>query len=272
MPREEPNVSILVRTRDVENLFSELLSRLSIQTVQPTEIVVVDNYSSKMKIEKMKTFLEKAKVNIFRNRVSFKLVPVADCEFSHPYSTNIGVNAAESDLVCIVNGHSLPTSDKWIESGISHFADPKVAGVAGYFAAHKNGTIWEKLFYDWWWKKRNEVSNASTKDDYFSTVNCILRKSLWEQYPFDERLPIEIPETRRFGGEDFDWAEEMQARGYTIVVDPRFSVSHSHGDTLARLIPKYIVWRQIRRKIESCSRPRKSHTNVKRARSFFYDI
>jgi rhamnosyltransferase len=272
MPVEKPNISVLVRTRDVENLFPKLLHKLSTQTVQPTEVVVVDNYSSKKNLETMKNLLVEAKVNIFQNRISIKLVPLTDRDFSHPYSTNLGVDVAEGDLVCILNGHSMPSSDRWIEFGVSHFSDSKVAGVAGYFTAHRNGTIWEKLFYDLWWKKRNEISNRCAKDDYFSTVNCILRKSLWKQYPFDERLPTEIPETKRFGGEDFDWAEEMQARGYKIVVDPRFNVSHSHGDTLAQLVPKYIAWRQIQRRIESYSRPRQSCTRVKATGSFHYDI
>ncbi len=272
MPGEHQDISVLIRTRDLESLFPKLLQKLSTQTVQPTDIVIVDNYSSKKNLETMKNLLEEAKANIYQNVISVKLVPLADCDFSHPYSTNLGVGAAQGDLVCILNGHSMPSSDRWIEFGISHFSDPKVAGVAGYFTAYRNGTVWEKLFYDWWWKKRNEISNACAKDDYFSTVNCILRKSLWDQYPFDERLPTEIPETRRFGGEDFDWAEEMQARGYKIVVDPRFNVSHSHGDTLAQLVPKYIAWRQIQRRIKSYSRPRQSYARVKATRSFHYDI
>jgi GT2 family glycosyltransferase len=272
MKREDHNISILIRTRDLENLLPNLLRKLSVQTVQPNEVVIVDNYSSETSFGKMKSFLEEAKGVVFQNRVSLKLVPIADRDFSHPYSTNLGVGVASGDFVCILNGHSIPTSNSWVEFGVSHFSDPKVAGVAGYFTAHRNGTFWEKLFYDWWWKKRKEISNACSKDDYFSTVNCILRRSLWVQYPFDERLPVDIPETRWFGGEDFDWAEEMQARGYEIVVDPRFNVSHSHGDTLAQLVPKYVAWRQIRRRIESYSRPRQSHTRVKAIGSFSYNI
>jgi len=234
--------------------------------------VIVDNCSSKASCDEMMSFLRKAKRDVFQHHVSLKLVPIADCDFSHPYSTNLGVSVASGELICIINGHSLPSSDRWIEFGVSHFADPKVAGVAGYFTAHRNGTFWEKLFYDWWWKKRNEISNACSRDDYFSTVNCVLRRSLWVQYPFDERLPIDIPETRRFGGEDFDWAEEMQARGYEIIVDPRFNVSHSHGDTLAQLVPKYVAWRRIRRRITSYARPRQSYSRMKEIGSLDYAI
>jgi len=51
----------------------------------------------------------------------------------------------------------------------------------------------------------HELSRAYAKDDFFSTINCVLRKALWEEYHFDEELPKEIPQAR-FGGEDYDWA------------------------------------------------------------------
>lgn len=60
-------------------------------------------------------------------------------------------------------------------------------------------------------EETNELSGAYVKDDFFSTVNCVLKKSLWEEYPFDEKLSDEIPQVRKFGGEDYDWATEMLA-------------------------------------------------------------
>ena len=62
---------------------------------------------------------------------------------------------------------------------------------------------------------------------YFSTINCILRKSLWEKYPFDENLLKIIPNSRKYGGEDYDWGLEMLARNYKIIVDLKFNVYHS---------------------------------------------
>jgi len=272
MPIIDYRVSILIRTRDIESCFKELLFRLSHQTLRPSEVVVVDNFSSQKKLEEMGSLLLLLKKKFFGNQIYVKLVPIVDEEFSHSYSANVGVSVAKGDLVCITNGHSLPTSNTWLENGVIHFKIPKVAGVGGYSTPHKNGTIWEKIAYKWWWSKLNEMSGAYAKDDYFSTINCILRKSLWEKYPFDERLPSEIPYSSKFGGEDYDWAREMIARGYKIVVEPKFNVCHSHGETLAQLVSKYIVWRRIRKKIRSFRRPRKSYTKLKRVKSLSYDF
>jgi GT2 family glycosyltransferase len=223
------------------------------------------------KLEEMKKLLSSAKRNFFNNNVDFKLVPIRDEEFSHPYSTNVGVFVAKADLICITNGHSLPSSNTWLESGVYHFKNPKVAGVGGYFSPHENGTLWEKLVYNSW-KNLNEISRAYVKDNYFSTIDCILRKSLWEEYPFDEKIPDEIPYTGKFGGEDYDWAIEMQARGYKIIVEPKFSVHHSHKEKIGQLLPKYLIWRQIRKKIRGLKRPRKSYTQLWKIKPMYHTI
>jgi hypothetical protein len=223
------------------------------------------------KLEEMRKLLSSVKSEFFGGNVSLKLVPVRDAEFSHPYSTNVGIFIAETNLICITNGHSLPSSDTWLENGVHHFGNRKVAGVGGYFSPHKDGTLWEKLVYNSW-KKLNEISRAYAKDNYFSTIDCILRKSLWEEYPFDEKIPREIPHAGKFGGEDYDWAIEMQARGYKIIVEPKFSVYHSHKEKLEQLVPKYLIWRRIRKKIKAFKRPRKSYTKLWKTKPLYYNI
>ncbi|MDH7477948.1 MAG: glycosyltransferase [Candidatus Bathyarchaeota archaeon] len=265
------SVSILIRTRDVESFFKQLLLKLAGQTLQPCEVVVVDNFSSMEKLEEMRKLLSLAKKDFFDNNIGFKLVPIRDKEFSHPYSTNVGVFLADSDLICITNGHSSPSSDMWLENGVYHFGDLKVAGVGGYFTPHEDGTLWEKLVY-YSWKKLNEISKAYVRDNFFSTIDCILRKSLWEEYPFDEKIPNQIPYAGKFGGEDYDWAIEMQARGYKIIVEPKFSLYHSHKEKLEQLLPKYLIWRQIRKKIRRLKRPRKSYTKLWRTKPIYYNI
>jgi hypothetical protein len=265
------DVSVLIRIRDMERRFPELLWRLSRQTLQPSELVVVDNFSSKKNLEKVLNFLSSAKMKFFNGKVDVKLVPITDREFSHPFSTNVGVCLASGEFVCITNGHSLPSSDAWLENGVAHFKSPEVVGVGGYFTSHGDGTIWEKFIYGFW-SGLNKVSGAYFKDDHFSTTNCILRKGLWKEYPFDEKLPSLIPYSKKFGGEDYDWAAEMRARGYKVVVDPKFSVYHSHGETLQKLISKHIIWKRIKAEIRAMKRPRVSYTRLKRMKPIYYRI
>ena len=211
----------------------------------------------------MTELMKEAKSEFFSNKTKLIIVPLTDAEFSYAYSANAGVSVASGRLVCIINGHCLPTSKEWLESAVVYFRDEKVAGVAGYTLPHEQGTVWEKLAFDWGWRKLNETSKAYRRDTYFSTTNCILRRQLWEEYPFDENLPRLISETAKFGGEDYDWSLEMLARGYTLIVEPKFDVYHSHGETVSRLAPKYFTWRKIRKQLRYFERPRESFTKVR---------
>jgi len=270
MRAEKHGVSVVIRTRDVERHLHELLDKLNSQTLKPSEIIIVDNFSTYKSLEEMISLLKTAKTEIFRDNMQMKIAPISDSEFSYAYSANIGVWASQHELVCITNGHCLPLSDRWLEKGVSHFKSRDVAGVAGYTMPHQYGTLWEKLAFDLLWRRRMEHSRAYAKDTFFSTTNCILRRSLWAEYTFDEKLPELIENAGKFGGEDYDWALEMLARGYKLVVEPQFDVYHSHGESLSKLISKYLIWRRIRREIRSLKRPRESYTKLKIKHPRFY--
>jgi len=272
MSGERCCVSTVIRTRDIERHLYELLDRLAHQTVKPLELVIVDNFSTMRSLKEMINLLRKAKTKLFHDKVQLKVVPISDEEFSYAYSANIGVWASQCEFVCITNGHCLPISDRWLESGVSHFSSKDVAGVAGYTLPHRYGTLWEKLAFDLGWRKLKERSRAYMKDTFFSTTNCILRRSLWAQYSFDEKMPEIIENAGKYGGEDYDWALEMLARGYKLVVEPRFDVYHSHGESLPNLVSKYLVWRKIRRDIRSLKRPRESYTKLRATQPIFYQL
>ena len=108
-------VSVVIRTRDIERHLYELLDRLSSQTLQPSEIVIVDNFSTGKLLNEMIFLIRKVKRELFNGDVQMKVVPISDSEFSYAYSANIGVWASQFELVCITNGHCLPISDKWLE-------------------------------------------------------------------------------------------------------------------------------------------------------------
>jgi hypothetical protein len=58
-----------------------------------------------------------------------------------------------------------------------------------------------------------------------SNANSALRRSLWLDLPFDERLPA---------AEDKAWAREMMERGWTVVYEPAAVTRHGrHGSSRA---------------------------------------
>lgn len=259
--KEHYRISVMIRTRDEEGRIRDLLRVLSTQTVEPSQLVIVDNFSHQEKLQEMKVLLLEAKKELFRNEIPIKLIPLAKGDFSHPYATNLGLSYSENEFVCITNGHSLPVSQNWIENGLMHFRDPMVVGVSGYFHAFSNASVWEKL-HSLMWARHKEATSTNKNDLYFSTINCLLRKSIWKEYPFDENLSQMVPESGRYGGEDYDWGLEMVARGYKIVIEPKFDVYHSHGESFLPFFSRHVAYRRLKASIGRFARPRKSFARV----------
>lgn len=265
-------ISVVIRTRNQEKYFTSLLKNLANQSVQASEIIVVDNYSTNEKLRILEKSLNKIVKKCFgHGKTKVKLVSLSDDEFSHSYSTNLGVYMTENELICITNAHSLPISLNWLQDGIRHFEDGKVAGVGGYFIPHRQETVGEKisdLLYHF-------SQKIVLRQNWCSTINCIIRRSLWEAYPFDENLPKIIPETKKYGLEDYDWSKEMIARGFKIIVDPAFSVFHSHSEPLKEIVRNvkgYFVYRRIQQKINLFKRPRKSFSRVFKTKTLFKEV
>lgn len=256
------NISVVIRTRDKEKYLDELLASLAQQSVQASEIVVVDNYSTEERRRTLEENLRRVSGKFFSgNGIRVKLATISDNEFSHAYSTNLGASLSESELICMTNAHSLPISRNWLCDGMRHFKNRSVAGVSGFFVPHREGTIVGKLDTLLYYYGRRAISHR----DWFCTMTSIIRKELWKAYPFDENLTDLVPETRRYGLEDFDWGLEMRARGYDTDVDPLFSVFHSHAsgiDEIGRNVKNYFVYRPIQLRIKSFRRPRVSFTRI----------
>ena len=238
-------VSVVVRCAGPEKLFEGVLTRLQEQTAVPSEIIVVMDSRSKREVQSVNMGLKDYPGSV--------LLAFEHEKFSHPYSVNLGVASCHEELVCITNGHSMPTSADWLATGLECFGDERVAGVGGFFLPSKkpleNGVfcLAERLL-------------AFSAASRFSTINCMIRRSMWEEYPFDENLPNLIPETRRYGGEDYDWALEMLSRGYKIVLHPRFSVVHTHEEDIAlevyRNLKNFLLYWKLSKRIRSLQRPR----------------
>jgi len=97
------------------------------------------------------------------------------------------------------------------------------------------------LFFD---SKRLEKEHFCK---WMTNTNAIIRKDLWEAYPFDEDLEE---------CEDYDWACEMIARGYDVVKDPTFSVYHSHGGIGTAIFQERVPqWEKICAEIDKRKRP-----------------
>jgi hypothetical protein len=66
----------------------------------------------------------------------------------------------------------------------------------------------------------------------FSNANSAIRRSAWEEQPFDESLP---------GGEDLAWASRQVARGKKVSYVYDAAVCHSHMEPLREVHRRHRV-------------------------------
>ena len=232
---KSPTTSWVIRTKNEEKWLGEVLKSLFLQSRLDFEIIIVDSGSTDKTLEIIKDFPIR------------KVIKISQKDFSYGYALNLGIKESWGKYIGIISGHSLPVSRTWYQDAMTNFNDKKVAAVTGHYHALPDGSFSEKLgnlFFD---VKNLEKEHHSTN---MTNTNSIIRKDLWEKYPFDESLEE---------CEDYDWASEMIARGFDIVVDPAFNVYHSHGG-LGRPVyyERVLKWQRICKLIYTKNRPSSS--------------
>lgn len=212
-----PQTSVIIRTKNEGPIFKEVLETLKNQTDQDFEIVQVDDNSSDGTEKLALEYFPKAKI-----------INVPPGKFSHSFSSNLGCQNSSGKYLVFLNGHAIPISKTWLEDGLKDFEiSDKVVGVYGSWRAHKSSTIWDKIMINGWFnaefflKGKEVLVREKFYHGLLQTTNAIILKEFWEKRHFDEK--------RGMGGEDTDWAMHWIKQGYSLVLDRKFSVYHSHN-------------------------------------------
>jgi glycosyltransferase involved in cell wall biosynthesis len=195
---------IIVRTKNEAAWIAQALDALTRQTDVDADIVVVDNESTDGTLE-------------IATRYPCRVLSISDRDFSYGRALNIGIRETGGDLVAIISGHCIPTSDRWLRRLCANFSRPSVAGVYGRQEPLPDSTAFDKRDL---WTTFGLDRRTQRQDYFFHNANSMLRRAVWEAVPFDEDLP---------GVEDRDWARRVQELGWQIVYEPRASVFHHHG-------------------------------------------
>lgn len=223
--------SIIIRTKNQERWLGEVLARLRRQTYQNFEIVIIDSGSTDRTKEIARSY-------------NVRWMEIPQAEFTYPHALNVACRAATAEkYFCILSGHSLPYSDRWLEAGVGDLSSaPNVCGVYGPVYAMSDGTIWEKLVFN---RGINLLRQGINSGKVISrpglgvlgNTNAMIRRDLWERHPFDEAYAG--------GGEDGEWAAYWMRHGYVAIRDLHFAVYHSHGLGLRALWRQFQLWKAM---------------------------
>ena len=114
--KENPQVSIIVRTKNEEKYIKHCLEKIKQQKFKNLEVIIVDNYSTDLTIKKALQFTK-------------KIIKIKN--FTPGKAINEGVKVAKGNIIVVLSAHCVPVTNNWLNNLIKDLKDKKVAGVYG---------------------------------------------------------------------------------------------------------------------------------------------
>lgn len=208
------SVTAVIRAYNEGAHIGRLLRGLQRQTVSIDEIVLVDSGSSDNTIAVAESY-------------GARVVRISQEEFSFGRSLNYGCDAAKGDLLLIVSAHVYPLYDTYVEHMTAPFKDGETAIAYGrQVGDHRTKYSESRVMAKWF----PEESIKNQGHPFSNNANAIIRKDVWSQLRYDERLT---------GLEDLDIAKRAIQRGMRIDYVAEASVVHVHEESWSTIRNRY---------------------------------
>ena len=198
-------ISVVIRTRNEEKWLGRCLEALKHQSISDLEAVVVDSGSTDNTVAIVR-------------RYGSRLVELDANHFTYGRALNLGIQTARGGVVAILSAHCIPLNDQWAERLAMNLSqDNEIVACYGRQEPLPDSNIFDKRDL---WTTFGLDRRIQVKDYFFHNANAMVRREIWEKFPFDETLS---------GVEDRAWAKQVVEYGYKIVYEPEASVYHYHG-------------------------------------------
>jgi glycosyltransferase involved in cell wall biosynthesis len=206
--------SIVIRAYNEEKHILRLLEGIRQQTIRDVQVILVDSGSSDATLE------------IARN-YGAQLVSITPQEFTFGRALNRGIAAAEADYVVIVSAHCYPVYPDWLEQLLKPLQDEHVALSYGKQRGGETNQYSEHQFFR---KYFPDISQPRQGQPYSHNANAAIRRSLWQQQPYNENLT---------GLEDLSWSSWVMNQGYAIAYTAEAEVIHVHAEKPGQVYRRY---------------------------------
>lgn len=201
-------VSIVIRALNEGEQLPRLFAGLARQTRQPDQVILVDSGSTDDSVAV-------AEAN------GAEIVRIAPDDFSFGRALNLGCSHAAGDVLVFVSAHAYPLDDKWLDELTTPFERPEVGLVYGGQTGDSRSCLSELELLRTWFP---DVDDDDQQTPFCNNANCAIRKSAWNEMPYDETLT---------GLEDLDWARRALAAGWTLVYRADARIVHVHNEPFA---------------------------------------
>ncbi len=194
---------MIIRTRNEEAWVAHCLDMVFAQDYPDFEVIVVDNRSTDHTMEVVRRYPVKETVTIDTYRPGLAL--------------NMGIRRGTGALIACLSSHCIPQRADWLRKLVSGLDDPSIAGVYGrQLPLAFSGAVDKRDLLTVFGLDRR----VQTRDYFFHNANSMVRRELWEKFPFDEALT---------NIEDRHWGKVVTERGWRLLYEPEAAVYHHHG-------------------------------------------
>jgi len=199
-----PEISIIIRTKNEERWIAHCLTAIFQQDYDDFEVVLVDNASLDHTVHVAQRFPLASIIKIDK--------------FLPGKALNDGIRASKGQFIVCLSAHCIPKNKSWLSTLLKNFkSDDMLAGVYGRqlplsFTEDIDKRDLLTVF--------GQDRRVQIKDYFFHNANSMLRREVWEKFPFDEHVT---------NIEDRVWGKLVVDAGYHIIYDPDASVYHHHG-------------------------------------------
>lgn len=200
------NCSLVIRAFNESRHLPRLLEGVRQQTLRDVEIILVDSGSMDDTVAIAESY-------------GAKIVHIDPPDFTFGRSLNLGIAASTRGLVAVASAHVYPVYPDWLERLLEPFADSTVGLTYGKQRGVETTKYSEHQVFARWFP---DVSDLRQAHPFCNNANAAIRRSLWEEHPYDESLT---------GLEDLAWGKWLQSRGGGIAYVAEAEVAHIHNET-----------------------------------------
>jgi glycosyltransferase involved in cell wall biosynthesis len=206
--------SIVIRAFNEERHIGRLLAGIMEQTAPDPEIILIDSGSTDATLSIAKRF-----------PVLIEQIEPEDFTFGR--ALNLGCSRSAREVIVVASAHVYPVYPDWLRLLMGVFDDPGVALAYGKQRGDKASRFSESQHFA---KMYPSVSDFRQTHPLCNNANAAIRRSLWQERPYDESLP---------GLEDLEWAAWAVQQGYHLAYVADAEVVHVHDETPLQVYNRY---------------------------------
>ena len=217
--------TVIIPTHNAGQYFSDLLDSLQVQTLRPTQIIVVDSGSVD----------ETCKIAM---RKGCKVITISRTEFDHGSTRNLPLSDVKTEFVTYLTQDAIPANQHLIAELIKPMqATPNIAICYGRQLPKSNARPIERLLREFNYpsqsilKTKNDIETLGLKTFFCSNSCSAVRRSIFNKLGrFKNKVIV---------NEDMLFAANAIHQGYFVYYSAAAKVYHSHSYSLLQTFRRH---------------------------------